>query len=316
MDLPDEYDIASHGRMLRDRIRVSAYVEALRSAVTSDSVVLDIGTGVGFFAVVAAKLGARRVIGVEQDATVYVARGVVEDNDVTDIVTLIKGSSLGLELTELADIVVSDLRGVLPLYGRHLSAIIDARERLARPGAVLIPRKDDLFVAVASCDQIYRTFEQPWSGFSDGITLEFARQFAVNSSAGVQGEPGMLLGRPQMWTTLDYTALTEINAQGAVVSRVDRPGSAHGLLVWFDASLTPEVGYSNAPGASRCVYGQMFFPFERAVAVEEGDQVSIEIAARAHEGGYLWSWNTRIIRCGHSIEVFRQSTVRGWVIPP
>ncbi|MDH3444335.1 MAG: 50S ribosomal protein L11 methyltransferase, partial [Deltaproteobacteria bacterium] len=55
------YSIFDYGSMIADHVRMDAYARALRRAVTADSVVLDIGTGTGIFALLACQFGARRV---------------------------------------------------------------------------------------------------------------------------------------------------------------------------------------------------------------------------------------------------------------
>ncbi len=44
------YSIAAYGSMIADRVRMDAFTKALRQAIKPDSVVLDIGTGPGSFA--------------------------------------------------------------------------------------------------------------------------------------------------------------------------------------------------------------------------------------------------------------------------
>lgn len=316
MEHTNEYDVISHGRMLRDRVRVSAYVDALSAAVTPASVVLDIGTGVGLFAVVAAKLGAKRVIGVEKESSIYIARGIAEENSVGDRVTLIRGNSLDLQLAEPADVVVSDLRGVLPPYRQHLRVIIDAKRRLAHPHAVLIPKRDALLVAVVTSEQAYSSFASPWSEVEGGLNLGFARPFAMNCWSSVRADAGVLLGEAKQWAALNYETLTEEDISGSVVLQLNRPGTAHGLLLWFDAQLAAGIGYSNSPQRPNSAYGQAFFPFEHAVPALSGDQVRVQLRAKAHDGDYLWEWDTTFLREGEKLREFRQSTVRGWVTRP
>jgi Ribosomal protein L11 methyltransferase (PrmA) len=56
-----------YGRMIADIGRTAAYADALRRHVTPESVVVDIGTGTGVFALLAARLGARKVYAIEAD---------------------------------------------------------------------------------------------------------------------------------------------------------------------------------------------------------------------------------------------------------
>ncbi len=59
------YDIYAFGGMIRDRVRTDAYAEALRRSVGPNSVVLDLGTGVGIWALLACRFGARKVYAVD-----------------------------------------------------------------------------------------------------------------------------------------------------------------------------------------------------------------------------------------------------------
>lgn len=68
------YSVDSYGRMIRDAGRTSAYARALRAAVKSDSVVLDIGTGPGMLALLACRCAARKVYAVESDEVIALAK--------------------------------------------------------------------------------------------------------------------------------------------------------------------------------------------------------------------------------------------------
>ncbi len=122
----DTYGIGGYGAMIADRMRIDAYREALRLAVGPDSIVLDLGTGTGVFAFLACELGARHVYAVEPSSVIEVAREVAHQNGLDDRTTFIHESSTRVSMPEHADVLVSDMRGVLPLFERHLPAIIDA----------------------------------------------------------------------------------------------------------------------------------------------------------------------------------------------
>src|SRR5688500_17948717 len=102
--------------MLADRVRMDAYEAALARVVRPGSVVLDIGTGTGMMALIACRLGARRVYAVDPGDSVHLARAVARSAGFADRIELIQDVSTRVELPERADVVVSDLRGVLPLF--------------------------------------------------------------------------------------------------------------------------------------------------------------------------------------------------------
>ena len=55
--MAETYTIRGHGNMLADRVRMDAYAAALEAVVRPGSVVLDVGTGTGMFALPACRLG-------------------------------------------------------------------------------------------------------------------------------------------------------------------------------------------------------------------------------------------------------------------
>jgi protein arginine N-methyltransferase 1 len=130
--------------MLHDDRRTNDYIAALRAAVRSTDVVLDLGTGSGVLAIAAARAGARHVYAVEASDIADVAEHVFAANGVQDRVTLIRGWSRETELPEPADLLVAEVIGNEPLEEEILETTLDARRRLLKPNARLIPHTLEL----------------------------------------------------------------------------------------------------------------------------------------------------------------------------
>ena len=137
-------DPVEHARMLHDERRTNDYIAALREAMRPDDVVVDIGTGSGVLAIAAARAGARHVYAVEASDIADVAERVFACNGVQDRVTLIRGWSREIELPEPADLLVAELIGNEPFEEEILETTLDARRRLLKPGARLIPHTLEL----------------------------------------------------------------------------------------------------------------------------------------------------------------------------
>jgi precorrin-6B methylase 2 len=137
-------DPVEHARMLHDDRRTNDYIAALRKAVRPDDVVLDIGTGSGVLAIAAARAGARHVYAVEASDIADVAERVFARNGLQDRVTLIRGWSREIELPEPADLMVAEVIGNEPFEEEILETTLDARRRLLKPGARLIPHTIEL----------------------------------------------------------------------------------------------------------------------------------------------------------------------------
>ncbi len=82
--------------------------------VEDDDVVIDIGCGTGVLSIIAAKLGARRVYGVDAaDETVEIATANAVAQGVADRTTFFKGDVFGPVPEEVeADLVIGDISGI------------------------------------------------------------------------------------------------------------------------------------------------------------------------------------------------------------
>src|SRR5262245_47859486 len=101
------YDIYAYGGMIRDNVRTDAYAQALRAHVNKNSVVLDIGTGVGIWALLACQLGARKVYAIDPNDVIQVARDIALANGYADGIDFIQEMSTKITLPEPADILVT-----------------------------------------------------------------------------------------------------------------------------------------------------------------------------------------------------------------
>lgn len=308
MTTPQGYSLAGYGAMITDRARMDAYAEALRRSVTPDSVVLDIGAGPGIMSLLACQYGARHVYAVEPDHSLHLARELAAANGCADRITFIQDISTAVELPEPATVIVSDLRGALPLFQQHIPSIVDARKRLLAPGGTLIPRRDLLRAAVAGDNPVRRTLFAPWQDTPYGLNLGPALDYAANSWSSGDVPDDALLTEGRVWAALDYRIISSPDVRAGVTLTVEREGEGCGLLLWFDAELIDGVCFSNAPPRPDSVYGQAFFPWPRPVALAAGDEINLALDARLTGDGYLWRWRSVLRRAGQELARFDQSS--------
>jgi protein arginine N-methyltransferase 1 len=286
------YSLHFYGEMIANAPRVEAYVAALRKSVTPDSVVLDLGCGQGLFALLACKFGARRVYGVEPNNVINIARAAAVANGFAGRIDFFQDLSTEITVPEPATIIVSDLRGVLPWFRKHIPSIIDARERMLAPGGVLIPRRDTLWAALVETAEEYEKIVGPWRNRLFDVDLSAGLSNITNSWRKTRIKPDELLTEPLCWTTLDYGEVVSADVCAKLSWRVERAGVAHGIALWFDAELAEGIGFSNRPGAPELVYGNAFLPFPRPVEIEEGEPVAVTLRADLVQDDYVWTWDT------------------------
>jgi protein arginine N-methyltransferase 1 len=304
------YSLHFYGQMLADAPRMDAYAAALRHAVKRDSVVIDLGCGPGVFALLACKLGARRVYAVEPNNVVGLAREAAAANGCADRIEFFEKLSTEITLPEPATIIVSDLRGVLPYFQQHIPSIIDARKRLLARGAVLIPHRDILWAAVVEAPEQYTELVTPWQD-QFGLDLSAATRFITNTWRKSDIKAHQFLAEPVRWTTIDYHEVESPDARAEISWPVVRNGTAHGFAVWFDAELLDDIGFSNHPAAPGMIYGQGFFPFSQPVQVSEGDRIELRLSAKFVQDDYVWRWDTDFKDQGQIKARFEQSTFYG-----
>ena len=299
------YSLNFYGQMIADAPRMDAYAAALRQAVDRDSVVMDLGCGPGVFALLACKLGARRVYAVEPNNVIGLAREAAAANGFADRIEFFDKLSTEITLPEPATIIVSDLRGVLPFFQQHIPAILDARKRLLARDGVLIPKRDVLWAAVVEAPEQYAELVSPWQNQFD-LDLSAGTRFITNTWRKSHIKPEQLLADPVCWNTIDYYEVESPDARAEISWRVARNGTAHGFVVWFDSELIDDVRFSNHPSAPRMIYGQGFFPFLEPVTVSEGDRIDLQLIAKFVQDDYVWRWDTDF-----KDQSFKQSTFYG-----
>lgn len=300
--------------MIADRARVEAHAQALRQCVREGSVVVEVGTGTGIFAVLACQLGARRVCAIETDAVIQVAREIAAANHCDDRIEFIEDISTRVTLPVRGDVLFSDLRGALPFFGCHIPALADARRRFLAPGGVMIPRKDTLWAAVVEALRPYHEIVDPWEHNLLGQDLGPGLRRVLNIHHRVPIKEQELLTRPALWATLDYATVETPDARGELSWTVGRTGTGTGIALWFDADLSEGIGFSCGPGSPDGVYGPLFFPWEQPVQLAAGQTVNVDLETKLINDNYIWNWTTRIL--SHSGEIllrFEQSQLKSEV---
>jgi protein arginine N-methyltransferase 1 len=304
------YNVANYGEMIADRVRMDAYARALRAAVTPKSVVLDLGAGTGIFTLLACRFGARRVYAIEPDDALQVARETVARNGYADRVEFVQAPSAEVTLPESVDVIVSDLRGLLPLFNHHLKSIADARRRFLKPGGWLIPQRDTLWAAAVEAPELYASVVAGCS--EDGFDMAAARKIATQILRKAQLEERHVLLEPQPWLILDYAIQEEGEVSAQVTWTAARAGTAHGLALWFETVLAEGIGFSTGPAAPKTIYRQMFYPWAEPVGLAAGDVVAVALRANPVGEDYVWRWDACVrTPAGLCKAEFQQSTFFG-----
>lgn len=311
------YTVLDYGRMADDGVRMDAYARAIARVVRPGSTVLDLGAGTGIFTLLALRAGAKRVHAVEPNPAVFLLPELAAANGASEGIVVHSTTSFDVTLPEPVDVVISDMRGALPLNDDHIDAVRDARARLMRPGGTLLPARDRLFVAPVESHDLWRAFARCWESFERlGVDARAARTSILNGFYGDAKAPvcaSNMLAPGAVWGELDYATTNGEPLEGTVEVVVTRAGIVHGLSLWFEATVHGDIGYSTEPG-SQLTYGRAFLPLLEPVPVRHGDRFRVTVRADAR--GTRWAWDTEITHADGGLWKARQSTFLGTPTAP
>ncbi|NMF83053.1 class I SAM-dependent methyltransferase [Nodosilinea sp. P-1105] len=312
------YSISSYGRMILDQPRMDAYLQAFRHSIQPGAVVIDIGTGTGIHALMACQLGASKVYAIEPATAIHLAKQIAAANGYSDRIEFIQGISTKLTLPEQADVIISDLHGVMPWFAQHIPSLVDARQRLLKPGGILLPQKDTLWGGVVTAPELYQSYASPWNDAPYGFDLSAGLKVELNTWGRGRAHLEQFLTNPVQWAEVDYRTVEEPNLKAQVSWTVDRPGLAHGYMLWFDTLVTDGVPLTSAPYAPEIAYGSAFFPFLEPVDLQVGDRIELDIRADLISQDYMWTWHTQVTRSGlaQPLAEFKQSNFFSQTLDP
>jgi protein arginine N-methyltransferase 1 len=306
--------VFSFGQMILDETRMEAYTKALRLAIQPGCSVVDIGTGTGIFALLACQYGAGRVYAIEPNDSIALAEEIAAANGYADRITFFQKLSTEVQLPESVDVIVSDMRGVLPLLDNHIPSIVDARQRFLKPGGILIPGQDRLLSAPVEVPDVYRKFSAPWKREKHGLVMDAARDLVVNTWTGIRLKTAQFLAPPVAWAEIDYATVEQPDISNKISWVVERSGTMHGVGMWFETTLLGDIGFSSQSDERELVYGNAFFPFPEEVAVERGECVTVSLRADLIDDDYQWTWRTSVFSSTDTRSPrvnFKQSTFQG-----
>lgn len=294
--------------------RLSAMHDAIRAAVGPGDVVVEIGTGVGTYAVMAARAGASTVYAIEPDRVAEVAAKVFEVNGVEDRVVLIRQRVEEVELPRKADLLISE--DFAPwFFDEHLhDLLLYSRRQVLKEGGKIIPTRITLRAApwggpgpgtgqgegedsgAAGSRWSYRPGSPDLDlGGIEGIDFTPLEELVLNTPDPEGVPPGGPLAEGKDLFGWDLARLEPGTYPTSVTWTVTRPGTVWGLGVWMEMTLWTGIHYSNAPHAGEMSWGQGHFPLTPPLPVEEGTVLEGEVETRTDPYGVVWwQWAVQI----------------------
>jgi hypothetical protein len=186
----------------------------------------------------------------------------------------------------------------------------DARNRFLKPGGRLVPSWLKLYLAPVESEVIWKDNIGFWSSNFHGFDFSPVRSYAVSQRYVTDClDKVTLLTAASTISHIDFCEIEKVPYifQGQFV--INKNGSLHGLLGYFQVGLSPSVIFSTSPEEPLTHWMQTFLPMKDVITVEEEDEVSCKIIAIPYGGGLFWQWDTSVNRNGVEKAKFSQSNL-------
>lgn len=270
-----------HRPMLNDGARNQAYARAIRDLIKPGMVVLEIGSGAGLLSLMAAQLGAH-VYTCEANKMVAAAAQVIAtrngfSNHIHVIPKLSSELQIGVDLPRKADVLMSELFDDT-LFGDGIVEFIDdAKTRLLSPGAMIIPRKSALQVALIDVElpAKHRPLET-----IEGFDLSAFNILAPQPSSylRVQKHHAILRSAAQSALSKDYEQPTPFGSDQELVELVSCGGRVSGVAQWLRVEFSDGNVFENMPSTTDpSHWGSPVTPFSEAIETIPGQIVSVNV---------------------------------------
>ncbi len=305
------YSIRAYGTMI-DPVRAPAYADAIDEVVGAGDVVVELGSGTGFFTILACRAGAKHVYAIESDrASISLAKQLIKKEGFADRVTTIHDVSTNVDLPEQGSVLLSDMRGTMPHHGANWQSVHDARTRLVTSDAAVIALRDRMFVAPVYAPDTWTNHMRPWGDWDFGIDVAALVETMVHSwqKQCVEAEEVVLPARH--WATLEYREEPKQDFHGQATWTAHRPVTVDAAQVWFESDLTENIQMRNSPGMPVPAYGRAYFPLRDAVELRRGDELTIGFRGSRTHDGYIWTWRASVRGTGRKDITMRQSEFLG-----
>ena len=281
--------ISDHHSMVFDSVRNDCYSQAIKDEVTENSVVLDLGAGLGVHGFMAADAGAKKVYLVEPASIIEITKQLVDSNGLTDKIESIQGIIEKVELPEKVDCIVSVFTGNFLLSEDLLPSLFYARDKYLNSGGVLIPDRAKMEVVPIYAQEYYDEYIDCWSNSPD-LDYQMVRHQAVNTLYydyfNERNEQS--LAEPVELLDLDFMQATEASCRSRISVNITDDGICHGWLGWFQARIGKEW-LSTSPDSKKLHWRQVFLPLNEPLNVKKGETLEFEL--NRPEFGE-WTWTT------------------------
>lgn len=275
---------AWHFNMMNDAPRNTAFRAVIERQVKPNHLVLEIGTGAGLLAMMAARTGARVITCEFNPAIAAVARKTIAANGLSNKITVIEKYSwdvkVGVDLPRAADVLIAEIFSAQVLSEDVIPSIEDAKARLLKPNGIVIPAQATMVGALVESTPLAQlTRVATVEGFDlsvfNGYTPPLMNLDVPNTQLNWLSEPADLFQfdfqNEGFFPPGDSTFAVEVTQSGL----------CQGVVQWLRLDLDETSVYENPPAGAKATrtphWTPLLYPFVAPQKVTKGQQVTLRV---------------------------------------
>jgi|TARA_B110000285_G_scaffold68871_1_gene79205 protein arginine N-methyltransferase 1 len=247
-------DLHEQERMLADEPRMAFYHNAIKRHVKSGDRVIDLGTGTGILAAFASRQGAAQVYAVDHSTIIEHAMQLGAENGIENV-DYEEVHSTKLYLDEPVDVILHEQIGDFLFDEAMVPNVCDLRDRLLKPGGLILPSQFELFCEPMTLHDDRRVpyiweltdvhgFDFSSMGRSRPQYPDYYRMTSCDL-----GVVKHFLGEPTPMVEVDLHTITESSLPLSVkfTRTVTRSGLLDGLVIFMKAKVDDDLVLSSSP---------------------------------------------------------------------
>jgi len=224
------FSILQAASLLSHKSRIRKFRQAIERTISPNEYVIDLGTGSGILAILAARQGAR-VTAIDANAeSLKYAKVAAERNGVVENIEFVHSHFHDFEPEEKADVVLCEMLSSVMLIEQQIPASRYAVKHLLKPNGIIIPQQVTLFVIPVQNEKLWNRFN-----IED---LKFPR---VPQTA--EREQSIDLADLQELEKLDLTKDSDqpLSIDKHLNFEIVQSGTVHGIIGMFESKLYDDI---------------------------------------------------------------------------
>ena len=271
---------AWHINMMNDELRNNAFSDAIKLAVTEDSLVFEIGTGSGLLSMMAIESGAKKVVTCESIKKISDnAKKIIHKNGYQKKINVINKKStevkIGEDIPRKADLLIAEILSSEFVGEGVRESISDANKRLLKENGRIIPQSGCIKIALlGDTEEIKKSIYVDKSG---GFDLSLFNSISQRKFSPKLKEKPKILSDDVETFTINLKNIDNHSTEEKVIRlQANQDGLCFGLIQWMKIKLYDDIEYENIPYNVQSHWSTPIYVFDEPIELKKGQFLDIK----------------------------------------